>query len=101
MTEQLHLVLIIGDNKITTIIDDILAKLFSTKFESSIDLCSAYWQIEMDENDIQKTTFYTLRECYEFMRMLFGLVTAPPPLCFKGLQTKYWMVFNITVQWPI
>ena len=58
-------------------ISDIIDRVSGSKFYSTIDLFSAYWQVEMDEKDIEKTAFITPDAFYEFCRLPFGLVNAP------------------------
>ncbi|GFV22366.1 hypothetical protein TNCV_3924261 [Trichonephila clavipes] len=58
-------------------IDDTLDCLKGTKFFSSMDLRSGYWQIEIDEVDREKTAFITPEGLYEFKVMPFGLCNAP------------------------
>ncbi|UYV82760.1 hypothetical protein LAZ67_22000761 [Cordylochernes scorpioides] len=58
-------------------IDDTLDSLKGTKFYSSMDLRSGYWQIEVDEADREKTAFITPDGLYEFLVMPFGLCNAP------------------------
>lgn len=58
-------------------IDDLLHEARSSKFMSTIDLCSGYWQVKMNEEDIPKTAFVTPTGCYQFKRMPFGLINAP------------------------
>ena len=43
-----------------------------------MDLASGYWQILMEEEDIQKTAFTCSYGLYEFTVMPFGLKNAPP-----------------------
>jgi hypothetical protein len=43
-----------------------------------MDLCSGFWQVEMDENDKHKTAFSTSSNgLYHFRVMPFGLVNSP------------------------
>ncbi|GFW49723.1 retrovirus-related Pol polyprotein from transposon 17.6 [Trichonephila clavipes] len=57
-------------------IDDTLDSLQGSKFFSSIDVSSGYWQIEVDEADREKTAFITPEGLYEFKFMPFGLCNA-------------------------
>src|SRR5256885_714638 len=65
------------DNHPLPRIDEMLDKFEGSQWFSSIDLASAYWQVEMDEKDIEKTAFITSEGLYEFLVMLFGLCNAP------------------------
>ncbi|KAM7304296.1 reverse transcriptase family protein [Ixodes scapularis] len=58
-------------------IDDTLDRLRHSRYFSSMDLKSGYWQIEVDERDREKTAFVTPDGLYEFKVMPFGLCTAP------------------------
>ena len=58
-------------------IDDILDSLRDSKYFTTLDLRSGYWQISVDEHDRHKTAFATPNGLYEFNRMPFGLSTAP------------------------
>ena len=55
----------------------LLDSLQGSKFFSSIDLSSAYYQCELEEDDKEYTAFRTRRGHYEFNRMPFGLCGAP------------------------
>ena len=59
------------------LIDNILALLGKTKYLSSLDLKSGYWQVLVEDNDGEKTAFLCHRELFQFNVMLFGLTTAP------------------------
>ena len=61
-------------------IDDILDTLGQTKFFSSLDLCSGYWQIEMHPDSRPKTAFVTV--CTSLCDSLLDFVMAPQP--FNG-----------------
>ena len=54
-------------------IDDSLDALNGSKWFSTLDLICGYWQVEMDENDRQKTAFCTQEGLFEFKVMPFGL----------------------------
>ncbi|KAG0420428.1 Retrovirus-related Pol polyprotein from transposon [Dictyocoela roeselum] len=56
---------------------DILHSLNGSKVFSTIDLNNGYYQIEMNQMDINKTAFRIFGETYVFLRMPFGLSNAP------------------------
>lgn len=58
-------------------IDDDLDTLEGSKYFSSLDMKSVYWQIEVDYRDREKTAFVTSHGLYEFQVMPFGLCNAP------------------------
>ncbi|HBK71150.1 MAG TPA: hypothetical protein DDZ39_05755 [Flavobacteriaceae bacterium] len=58
-------------------IDEMLDKLNNSKFFTSLDLQSGYWQIEISEEDKYKTAFTTGEGLYEFNVLPFGLTGAP------------------------
>jgi len=58
-------------------IDEALDALGGAKYFSTLDLTSGFWQIEVDQNDQQKTAFVTPMGLYECSRMPMGLVNAP------------------------
>jgi len=59
------------------VIDDILASLGSAKYFSKLDLKSGYWQVELEEEDKEKTAFTCHRGLFQFNVMPFGLANAP------------------------
>ena len=59
------------------LIDDILALLGNTKFFTSLDLKSGYWQVAMDEKDKEKTALACQKGLFELNVMPFGLSNAP------------------------
>ena len=58
-------------------IDDLLDKLGHSKYFTTLDLKSGYWQIKMDVTSQEKTAFVTHRGLYEFRVMPFGVKNAP------------------------
>ena len=59
-------------------IDEMFDSLYGARWFNSLDIKSAYWQVEVEEADKEKTTFTVgpLR-FYECNRMPFGLSNAP------------------------
>ena len=59
-------------------IDDCFDNLTGTKFLSTLDLASGYWQVQIDEEDRKKTAFSSPSAGhFEFVVMPFGLSNAP------------------------
>ena len=58
-------------------VDDIMIALGDSKYFSSLDLASGYWQIELEEDARKKSAFTTYNGLFEFIRMPFGLCNAP------------------------
>ncbi|UYV72318.1 hypothetical protein LAZ67_9002614 [Cordylochernes scorpioides] len=58
-------------------IDDALDTLSGSRYFSTMDMRSGYWQIKVDDKDREKTAFITPDGLYEFNVMPFGLCNAP------------------------
>ena len=58
-------------------IQGLMTAFNGAKIFSSLDMVSGYWQIPMDENDIDKTSFITHCGTYSFNVAPFGLCTMP------------------------
>lgn len=57
-------------------INDILEQLGNAKYFTTLDLASGYHQIQMNEQDKEKTAFSTQTGHYEFTSVPFGLKNA-------------------------
>ena len=58
-------------------ITDLLDQLGKCKYFSTIDLCSGFHQIEVEEEDREKTAFTVENGHWEFSRLPFGLSNSP------------------------
>ena len=58
-------------------VDDLIDSLSGHCLFSTLDLRSGYWQVSMSPEDQEKTAFITPNGLYEFLRMPYGLCTAP------------------------
>jgi hypothetical protein len=65
------------DSYLTPRTDDILDFLGDGKYFSTLDWLSGYYQISVDDTDIEKTAFSCKDGTYEFTKMPFGLINAP------------------------
>ena len=80
-------------------IDMCLDCLSSAKIFSTIDLQSAYMQLEVAEDDRHKTAFITKHGLFEYLVMPFGLCNAPSTfqrcmeMVFRGLQWNILLVY--------
>lgn len=80
-------------------IDDTMDTLSGSQWFSTLDLRSGYWQVEVSEEDRQKTAFTTHEGLFEFKVMPFGLCNAPATfqrlmdLLLAGLQWSQCLVY--------
>lgn len=80
-------------------IDYSLDSLSGSKWFSTLDLCSGYWQVKMDDSDKLKTAFATKRGLFHFNVMPFGLCNAPATFerlmktVLSGLQWQICLVY--------
>ena len=58
-------------------VDDSVDLLSKSKYFSTLDLVSGYWQVNMSPESVEKTAFATHSGLYEFAVMPFGLCNAP------------------------
>lgn len=80
-------------------VDDSLAALSGSRWFSTLDLASGYWQVAMDPNTQEKAAFVTPSGLYEWNVMPFGLCNAPSTftrlmeLVLKGLHWKICLIY--------
>ena len=67
----------VGDSFPVPNIQDILDKLGKARYFSALDCASGYWQVPLAKEDRVKTAFSTSQGHYEYLRMPFGLKSAP------------------------
>ena len=80
-------------------IDATLDTLVGSRWFSTLDLLSGYWQVEVAERDQPKTAFCTTEGLFEFKVMPFGLCNATATfqrlmdLVLAGLQWSHCLVY--------
>ena len=70
--------------------DDTLDMLASSKFFSTLDLTTGYYQVEVAPEDQSKTAFTTPEGLYQFKVMPFGLCSAPATFLLL-IDIGYWV----------
>ena len=79
--------------------DDTLDTLAGAKWFSTLDMVSGYWQVEVADEDKEKTAFCTPDGLYEFNVLPFGLCNGPATfqrlmdLVLSGLQWSSCLVY--------
>ena len=58
-------------------IEDLLNRVANSCYFSALDLAWGYWQIALDQESMEKTSFVTVDGQYEFLVLPFGLKNAP------------------------
>ncbi|CAF1112013.1 unnamed protein product, partial [Brachionus calyciflorus] len=80
-------------------IDDTVDALGGSRYFTTLDLASGYWQIPLNEESKSKTAFCANSKLYEFNVMPFGLCNAPPTFqrlmddLLKNLTWKHCLVY--------
>ena len=80
-------------------VDEALDSLAGAQFFSTLDMASGYWQVDLAEEDREKTAFTTGRGLHQFKAMPFGLRNAGPTfqrlmeLVLAGVDTKSCLVY--------
>ena len=79
--------------------DDCFDSLTGAQWFSTLDLCSGYWQVELDPSAKPKTAFITRSGLYQFKVVPFGLCNAGATferlmeLVMAGLQWKICLIY--------
>ena len=85
-SEQSHMEIHITMPKV----EDIFSKLNSAKYFSTIDLCTGYNHIPLNEDSIRKTAFTSPFGKYQYLKVPFGL--AQHQHTSKNSWIKYWKI---------
>ena len=97
-----------GDGYPLPSISSILDAVSQAKVFAKCELVSGYWQISIRQSDRHKTAFCTHLRLYEFLRLPFGLKTAPNTFqrilntVFADYLHKWLVVYvNDIIQWAM
>ena len=80
-------------------VDDSLDTLGGSKWFSTLDMTSGYWQIPMDEEAKERSAFVTRSGLWQWKVLPFGLTSAPSTFerlmetVFRGLQWETLLVY--------
>lgn len=80
-------------------INDSLDMLSKSRYFTTLDLATGFWQVPMDASSQEKTAFVTYEGHYEFTVMPFGLTNAPATFqrlmegVLRGLTRKSCLVY--------
>ena len=80
-------------------VDDALDSLAGARLFTTLDMASGYWQVELADEDKEKTAFTTGRGLHHFRTMAFGLKNAGPTfqrlmeLVLAGIDEKSCLVY--------
>ena len=81
------------------LVSETLDALSGTKYFSTLDLKSGYWQISMHPNSREKTAFATHNGLYEFLVMPFGLTNSGASFqrlmghILRGLEYRFALIY--------
>jgi hypothetical protein len=79
----------VGDSFPIPNIQDILDRLGRARYFSALDCASGYYQVPVAEEDRVKTAFSTATSHFEFLKMPFGLKSAPST--FQRLMNRVFL----------
>lgn len=68
---------ILNEHSYVPSFDDVASQLSGMKYFSVLDLKDGFWQVKLDENSKKYCSFATPFGTYRFLRMPFGVKTAP------------------------
>ena len=80
-------------------VDDTLDALAGSRWFTTLDFTNGYWQVEVAEDDREKTAFTTGRGLYQWRSMPMGLTNSPATfqrmmeLVLRGLLWQVCMVY--------